>query len=159
MPGTRSLAGPYVVCALLGATSFSLLPVALELLSILTLPVSPEVASVIAWTGGQILGAIFILIMDALQSPNGWDGEPKNTMKRSLVFQAVIFRLILAFILRFFLPNLLDYLWKSGHSRRYDINVELFAFRQIQTTRQFEDKNVGRPEPTDLWEAIPFLLE
>ncbi|KAK4503286.1 hypothetical protein PRZ48_006714 [Zasmidium cellare] len=88
MPGTRSLAGPYIICALLGATSFSLLPVALELLSIITLPVSPEVSSVIGWTGGQILGAIFIIIMDALQG--GWSDEPPESLKRALVFQAVV---------------------------------------------------------------------
>ncbi|KAF2165296.1 hypothetical protein M409DRAFT_67172 [Zasmidium cellare ATCC 36951] len=88
MPGTRSLAGPYIVCALLGATSFSLLPVALEVLSILTLPVSPEVSSVIGWTGGQVLGAIFIVIMDALQG--GWSSQPPDSLKRALVFQAVV---------------------------------------------------------------------
>lgn len=88
MPGTRSLAGPYIVCALLGATSFALLPVALELLTILTLPVSAEVSSVIGWTGGQVLGAIFIVIMDALQG--GWNSEPKDSLKRGLVFQAVV---------------------------------------------------------------------
>lgn len=88
MPQTRNLGGPYVICALLGAASFSLLPTALELLSIVTFPVSPEVSSVIAWTGGQILGAIFIIVMDALQG--GWNGEPEDTMVRSLIFQAVI---------------------------------------------------------------------
>lgn len=88
MPGTRNIAGPYVVCSVLGATSFALLPVALELLSILTLPVSPEVSSVIAWTGGQILGAIFIIIMDALIAPKGWNGEPPETAIRALIFQA-----------------------------------------------------------------------
>lgn len=90
MPGTRSLPGPYVICGLLGATSFTLLPVALELLSILTLPVSPEVSSVIAWSGGQILGGILIVVMDALKSSNGWDGEPKGTLKQALILQAAI---------------------------------------------------------------------
>ncbi|KAI5362214.1 Putative major facilitator superfamily, MFS transporter superfamily [Septoria linicola] len=88
MPQTRNLGGPYVVCALLGATSFSLLPAALELLSIVTFPVSPEVSSVIAWTGGQILGAVFIIIMDALRG--GWAGEPFDSMIPPLIFQAVI---------------------------------------------------------------------
>lgn len=87
IPETRSVAGPYIVCALLGATSFSLLPMALELLSIVTLPVSPEVSSVVAWTGGQILGAIFIVIMTALQST---DGKPAENMTNALMFQAVI---------------------------------------------------------------------
>ncbi|EME45672.1 hypothetical protein DOTSEDRAFT_71389 [Dothistroma septosporum NZE10] len=99
MPGTRSLPGPYVVCALLGATSFSLLPVALELLSVVTLPVSPEVSSVIAWTGGQILGAIFIIIMDALEAYDGWHGEPRGTMIRGLIFEAVIACIAVPFVL------------------------------------------------------------
>lgn len=88
MPQTRTIAGPYIVCALLGATSFSLLPAALELLSIVTFPVSPEVSSVIAWTGGQILGAIFIIVMDALRG--GWKGEPDDSMTRALIFQDLI---------------------------------------------------------------------
>lgn len=87
MPETRNVAGPYLVCALLGATSFSLLPMALELLSIITLPVSPEVSSVVAWTGGQILGAIVIIIMTALQSTHG---KPPGNMTNALIFQAVI---------------------------------------------------------------------
>jgi MFS family permease len=87
MPETRSVAGPYIVCALLGATSFSLLPMALELLSIITLPVSPEVSSVVAWTAGQILGAIFIIIMTALQSTKG---DPAGNMTNALIFQAVV---------------------------------------------------------------------
>lgn len=86
MPDTRSVAGPFVVCALLGATSFSLLPMALELLSIVTLPISPEVSSVIAWTGGQVLGAIFIIVMTALQSTHG---IPAGNMSNALIFQAV----------------------------------------------------------------------
>lgn len=88
MPATRSLAGPYIVCSLLGATSFSLLPCALEYLVIITHPVSPEVSSTVCWTGGQLLGAIFIIVMDALKG----DGarEPGGSMKRALIFQAVI---------------------------------------------------------------------
>ena len=88
MPETRTIAGPYIVCALLGATSFSLLPTALELLSIVTFPVSPEVSSVIAWTGGQILGAIFIIIMDALRG--SWRSEVEDSMTPALIFQAVV---------------------------------------------------------------------
>jgi len=88
MPRTGSVAGPYIVCAILGATSFSLLPCALEYLVIVTHPVSPEISSTICWTGGQLLGGVFILIMTALRE--GWDGEPAGSMTRALVFQAVI---------------------------------------------------------------------
>ncbi|KAK1498528.1 major facilitator superfamily transporter [Colletotrichum tamarilloi] len=88
MPETRNIAGPYVVLAVLGAASFSLVPVALELLIELSHPVSPEVTSTIAWAGGQLLGAVFIIISDALQAGAG--ANPPKNMKNALVFQAVV---------------------------------------------------------------------
>ncbi|KXT05065.1 hypothetical protein AC579_1018 [Pseudocercospora musae] len=103
MPQTRQIAGPYVVCALLGATSFSLLPTALELLTIVTHPVSPEVSSVLGWVGGQILGAVFIIIMDALQGT--WSGEPPESLKSALAFQALMSWIVVPF------PMLLG-IWK-----------------------------------------------
>ncbi|KAL1297176.1 hypothetical protein AAFC00_004749 [Neodothiora populina] len=87
-PEARSIVAAYIVCGLLGAASFSLLPCALEYLCTVTAPISPEVGSTFCWTGGQLLGAIFILIMDALKG--GWSGQPENNMKRALVFQAVV---------------------------------------------------------------------
>ncbi|KAF4855737.1 MFS-type transporter EF102 [Colletotrichum siamense] len=92
MPETRNIAGPYVVLAVLGAASFSLVPVALELLIELSHPVSPEVTSTIAWAGGQLLGAIFIIISDALQAPE--TASPPRNMKNALIFQAVLAVLI-----------------------------------------------------------------
>ncbi|KAF4868791.1 MFS-type transporter EF102 [Colletotrichum siamense] len=92
MPETRNIAGPYVVLAVLGAASFSLVPVALELLIELSHPVSPEVTSTIAWAGGQLLGAIFIVISDALQAPE--TASPPRNMKNALIFQAVLAVLI-----------------------------------------------------------------
>ncbi|KAF6830734.1 major facilitator superfamily transporter [Colletotrichum plurivorum] len=88
MPETRNIAGPYVILAVLGASSFSLVPVALELLIELSHPVSPEVTSTIAWAGGQLLGALFIIISDALQA--GADASPPRNMKNALIFQAVV---------------------------------------------------------------------
>ncbi|KAF1822314.1 MFS general substrate transporter [Dissoconium aciculare CBS 342.82] len=90
MPATRSIAGVYITCALVGGTSFSLLPCALELLTLVTYPVSPEVSSTIAWTGGQVLGGIFIIAMTALRSSIESDGQPDGNMTRALIFQAVI---------------------------------------------------------------------
>ena len=90
MPQTRGLPGPFIACALLGATSFSLLPCALEFLSNVTHPVSPEFSSTICWAGGQLLGGIFIIIMTALRADSGWGGQPPGTMIRALIFQAVI---------------------------------------------------------------------
>lgn len=88
MPATRDIAGPYVVLAILGASSFSLVPVASELLVELTHPVSPEVTSTLAWGGGQLLGAIFIIVSDALKDGPG--ANPPNNMTRALIFQAVV---------------------------------------------------------------------
>ncbi|PHH63894.1 hypothetical protein CDD81_5342 [Ophiocordyceps australis] len=88
MPETRAIAGPYVVLALLGATSFALVPVALELLAELSHPLSPAVTSTIAWAGGQLFGAIFVIISGALT--DGQDGDPPRNMKRALIFQAVV---------------------------------------------------------------------
>jgi FLVCR family MFS transporter 7 len=88
MPETRTVAGPFITCAILGAASFSLLPCALEYLVEITYPASPEVSSTICWTGGQLLGAIFILLMDALKG--GLSNQPKDSMKCALIFQAVV---------------------------------------------------------------------
>ena len=106
MPQTRSLPGPYVICSLLGATSFSLLPCALEYLVLITHPVSPEISSTICWTVGQLLGAVFIIIMDALKG--GLSGEPDGSMKRALIFQAVIAWVVVP------LPLALGY-WRFQH--------------------------------------------
>ncbi|TKX24197.1 MFS transporter-like protein 58 [Elsinoe australis] len=96
-PGTRSLAAVCVTMALIGGASFSLLPCALEYMVELTWPVSPEVSSVVSWAGGQLLGAVFILVMDALR--DGWKGEPVGSMKRALVFQAVLAWVVLPLVL------------------------------------------------------------
>ncbi|KAK7976030.1 hypothetical protein PG989_014493 [Apiospora arundinis] len=91
MPGTHGaggLAGPYVVLAILGASSFSLVPVALEYLTELSHPCSPEVTSTVAWGSGQLLGGCFILISDALK--DGPDANPPLHMQKSLIFHAVL---------------------------------------------------------------------
>jgi len=88
MPRTREIAGPYVILALIGATGFSLVPCALELLTELSYPVSPEVTSTIAWSGGQLLGAVFIIVCGALA--DGKDADPPENLDRALIFQAVM---------------------------------------------------------------------
>ena len=87
-PGTRSLVAPFIILAILGAASFSLVPVALEWLVEVTWPVGPEAGSTICWTGGQLFGAIFILVSDALKE--GIEGDPPFTMGKALLFQAVV---------------------------------------------------------------------
>ena len=86
-PPAKSLVAPYLICAVLGAASFSLVPVVLEWLCEVTWPVGPEVGSVVCWAGGQFLGAIFIIISDALQD---MEGVPQGNMRKALIFQAVI---------------------------------------------------------------------
>lgn len=91
-PPTRTVAAPYTILAILGAASFTLLPVALEYVTELTHPISPEVTSTILWSGGQLLGGLFIVISDALtDGDEGGPGSdvPKN-MQRALWFQAII---------------------------------------------------------------------
>lgn len=91
MPETHDaagVAGPYVVLALLGASSFALVPVSLEFLAELSHPLSPEVTSTIAWAGGQLCGAIFVIISDALTA--GESADPPKNLKRALIFEAVV---------------------------------------------------------------------
>lgn len=91
MPATREgggVAGPYVVMAVLGAASFSMLPIVVEYLVELTHPISPAVTSTLAWSGGQLLGGVFIVISGALKA--GDDGNPPGDMKNALIFHAVV---------------------------------------------------------------------
>ncbi|GAT25905.1 cell surface receptor/MFS transporter [Aspergillus luchuensis] len=87
-PSPAGIAPSYVVCSLLGASSFALLPVVLEYLVEITYPFSPEIGSTICWTGGQLLGAIFILVQDALKA--GEDASPPVNMQNALIFSAVV---------------------------------------------------------------------
>ncbi|QDS75099.1 hypothetical protein FKW77_007113 [Venturia effusa] len=88
-PPTAQLLAPYIILAILGAASFSLVPVALEYLVEVTWPASPEVSSVLNWTGGQILGAVFIIVMGAMKDKEGKHG-PKDNMQHALIFEAVL---------------------------------------------------------------------
>ncbi|PHH91239.1 hypothetical protein CDD83_1198 [Cordyceps sp. RAO-2017] len=92
MPETRAVAGPYVVLAVLGAASFASVPVALEFLTELSHPLSPEVTSTTAWAGGQLFGAVFVLVGGALAA--GPDADPPANMKSSLVFHGVVAMLV-----------------------------------------------------------------
>lgn len=88
-PGSGAgIAPSYVVCALLGASSFALLPIVLEFLAEITYPLSPEIGSTICWTGGQLLGACFILIQDALKM--GDKAKAPGDMRNALIFAAVV---------------------------------------------------------------------
>ncbi|KAK9448786.1 major facilitator superfamily domain-containing protein [Limtongia smithiae] len=85
----KQLIGPYIVSGVLGASSFSLLPLALEWVQEQVFPVSPELTSSILWAGGNLVGGIFIVVMDALKYGSN-QGSPPQNMKRSLIFEAVV---------------------------------------------------------------------
>lgn len=127
MPPTRSIAGPYVVLSLLGAASFSLVPVALEFVTEITYPVSPEIASVVCWSGGQLLGGIFIVVSgELMDGPNGGKGgETPNNMQRALWLHAVIAVVVVA------LPLAL------GVGKRKD-KVRL---RRLEADREYRSRN------------------
>ncbi|KAI9725868.1 MAG: hypothetical protein M1828_002497 [Chrysothrix sp. TS-e1954] len=109
-PATRTVAAPYALAAVLGAASFSLVPLSLEMLVEVTWPISPEVSSCVCWAGGQLGGGLFIIIMDAMQG--SWaDGEPAGNMKAGLVFLAVFCWLVLP------LPLLLGYVGEDWQGR------------------------------------------
>ena len=92
-PPTESIPYVYIVCALLGAASFGLVPVVLEFLVEILHPLGPAVGSSLCWSGGQLLGGLFIVIMDALKA--GKRANPPVNMRRALVFQAVVAMLIM----------------------------------------------------------------
>ncbi|KAL9620634.1 MAG: hypothetical protein Q9160_004888 [Pyrenula sp. 1 TL-2023] len=118
-PATRTLAFPYAVCALCGAASFSLVPVALEYLVEITYPLAPEVGSTLCWTGGQLLGAVFIVVETALKDGDqgsSW-GRPRN-MQRALVFQAVLAGVAVV------PPMLIGTRWAGGRVERRRLDVD-----------------------------------
>ena len=88
IPQARNVAAPYFLCSVLGACAFSLMPIALETLAEVTHPVSPEITSVTCWFGGSLLGASFLLIMDALKA--GRDTNPPYRMTNALIFEAIV---------------------------------------------------------------------
>ena len=86
---THSIVPSYIVFGIMGASSFALLPVTLEFLVEISYPfASPEIGSTICWTGGQLFGAIFIIVQDALKA--GPRASPPQNMRNALIFSAVV---------------------------------------------------------------------
>ena len=70
----------YAAVAALGAGSFSLLPIVLELMAEITRPLPPELTSSICWMGGQLLAVVFLLVMPALKADDS-ASPPQNMAK------------------------------------------------------------------------------
>ncbi|KAJ5149667.1 MFS-type transporter [Penicillium atrosanguineum] len=115
------IAPSYVVMALMGASSFALLPIVLEYLVEITYPFSPEIGSTICWTGGQLLGACFILIQDALKASD--KANPPSNMRNALIFAAVV-----SFVAAPF-PLVIGLFGRNVQRRRLEVDrgVELHA--------------------------------
>ena len=93
VPATRTLAAPYVVSAVIGSASFVILPLALETMVDVCLPIGPEVSSNMAWAMSQLAGGVFIVVMDALKA-GSLSFSPVN-MLNGLIFQAVLAWIVL----------------------------------------------------------------
>jgi len=136
-PGTRSLAAVYAILSILGAASFSLVPVVLEYLIEITHPVSPEVTSTICWAGGQLIGGIFIVISDALRDPGDSDGSADNGTKRppGNLYRALVFSTVMAMVV-FPLPLALGLFGrhKEVRLRRVEADREAAASRDVENS-------------------------
>lgn len=80
-------AGIYVVMVFIGVSSFTLLPIALEIGCEVTR--SAETSSAILWFAGNVSPVVFVVVMDALRddSPNA---NPPSNMRKALIFQACV---------------------------------------------------------------------
>ncbi|RDX43667.1 MFS general substrate transporter [Lentinus brumalis] len=76
----------YVLMALIGGTSLSLLPVVLELAVELTR--NADGSSAILWLSTNLFGLIFVLVEGALRA--GPDANPPLNMRRAFIFQASV---------------------------------------------------------------------
>ena len=63
----------------MGFFTFSLLPVSLELSVESSYPISESISSSMLWMCSQVLGLIFLAVIDALRNPDG-------TYTRGLIF-------------------------------------------------------------------------
>jgi len=143
-PSSSAGIGPmYAVMALMGASSFALLPIVLEYLVEITYPFSPEIGSTICWTGGQLLGACFILIQDALK--DGEDASPPLNMRRALIFSCVVCAVVAP------LPMSIGLFGRVVKRRRWDVDrgIELdVSEASLQGTGAAPDEGSVREDST-----------
>ncbi|KZS98469.1 MFS general substrate transporter [Sistotremastrum niveocremeum HHB9708] len=76
----------YILFALIGAISITLLPVALELGCEITR--NADAAAAILWFSGNLFSVVFVLVGNALT--DGQDANPPFNMRRASIFNAVI---------------------------------------------------------------------
>ncbi|RMJ24741.1 hypothetical protein PHISP_04402 [Aspergillus sp. HF37] len=139
------IAPSFVVCAIMGAASFALLPIVLEYLVEVTYPFSPEIGSTICWTGGQLLGAIFILIQTALKAGN--NANPPQNMQNALVFSAVVCCVAAPF------PMSIGLFGRDVKRRRLEVDrgVDLRDYSADQTAAPgVEGDEKVLPDPTEM---------
>lgn len=87
-------------------------------------PLGPAVGSSLCWSGGQLLGGIFIVVMDALK--DGSDASPPANMRRSLAFQAAVAMLIMP------LPLCLGLFGRRGMVRLRRLEAEKTAGQEVE---------------------------
>ena len=91
IPQTHSLAELYTIYALIGFTSYSIMPATLEFQANWTHPVNPVISSAICWMGGQLFSAIFIIVTDyALILKRPEYGQPAGSAFPGLIFIAAM---------------------------------------------------------------------
>jgi hypothetical protein len=122
---SAGIAPLFVVCALLGASSFSLLPLVLEYLVEITYPIPPEISSAVLWTAGMLLGAILIIIQDSLEADSS--ASPPYNMRKALIFSGVVS------VFAALPPLSLGLFGRTVKRRRLEVDRELPMLRAPQT--------------------------
>ncbi|KAH9837800.1 major facilitator superfamily domain-containing protein [Rhodofomes roseus] len=87
--------GLFALMAIIGATSLTMLPVAVELAVEITH--NPDGSSAILWASANLLSIIFVLAEGALRA--GPDADPPNNMHGAIIFQGVFVLAAAAIIL------------------------------------------------------------
>ncbi|CCM01685.1 uncharacterized protein FIBRA_03749 [Fibroporia radiculosa] len=85
----------FVLMAIIGATSLTLLPVVVELGVELTR--NANGSSAVLWSSSNLFGMIFVLSEGALRA--GSDGSPPYNMYRALIFQGVLVCVVVVLVL------------------------------------------------------------
>ncbi|KAH8697618.1 putative cell surface receptor/MFS transporter [Talaromyces proteolyticus] len=134
------IAPSIVVCGLLGASAFSILPVVLEFLVEITYPYSPEISSTLLWMGGQLLGGIFTIIQSELKA--GQDANPPLNMKRALIFSAVIACVAAVFPLTLNVigPKIVNRRLEADQNRCLDVQLESHVNNQSHSPTANDQK-------------------